>query len=60
MITKQSLQYVCNLWACPFLLPADGESYMEEETRLASGFLHFDTASKGSKRLSNHIQIKYL
>lgn len=29
-----------------FLL-ADGESGMEEETRSVSGFLHFDTVSKG-------------
>lgn len=27
--------------------PADGESGMEEETRSVSGFLHFDTVSKG-------------
>lgn len=26
---------------------ADGESGMEDETRSVSGFLHFDTVSKG-------------
>ncbi|XP_075995887.1 nuclear pore complex protein Nup205 [Genypterus blacodes] len=30
---------------------ADGESYMEEESRLVSGFLHFDTVSKVRRKL---------
>lgn len=30
-----------------FFSLADGESGMEEDTRSVSGFLHFDTVSKG-------------
>ncbi|KAF3689084.1 Nuclear pore complex protein Nup205 205 kDa nucleoporin Nucleoporin Nup205 [Channa argus] len=35
----------------PFILPADGESGMEEDTRSVSGFLHFDTVSKVRRKL---------
>ncbi|KAI3371589.1 hypothetical protein L3Q82_024149, partial [Scortum barcoo] len=35
----------------PFILPTDGESGMEEETRSVSGFLHFDTVSKVRRKL---------
>lgn len=42
----------CDLRIIIFL--ADGESGMEEESRSVSGFLHFDTVSKGWCHLSTH------
>lgn len=37
------------LWFIYILLPsADGEGGLEDESRSVSGFLHFDTASKGN------------
>lgn len=38
---------------------ADGESGMEEETRSVSGFLHFDTVSKGLFQLSRYLDQIY-
>lgn len=46
-----SLMYEPTYLIFIFIL-ADGESGMEEETRSVSGFLHFDTVSKGLFQLS--------
>lgn len=43
-----------------FFVLADGESGMEEETRSVSGFLHFDTVSKGLCHLGTHLNQLFL
>lgn len=42
-----------------FFSVADGESGMEEDTRSVSGFLHFDTVSKGLRHLNQLLLAEY-